>query len=224
MTKLILLNKPYGVICQFSPSPPHQCLADYVGVPGVYPAGRLDTDSEGLLLLTDHGPLQARIADPKHKLPKTYWVQVEGEPDEVALAALRRGVDLGDFVTLPAEVQRMGEPEGLWPRTPPIRTRASIPTAGLELTIREGKNRQVRRMTAKVGHPTLRLIRARIGDFGLADLSLGQWRLATAQEIEAVLPFASNTPRQPQSAGYAGRARTKTSARTNKRVGDRKEK
>ena len=216
MTKLILLNKPYGVICQFSPSPPHQCLADYVGVPGVYPAGRLDTDSEGLLLLTDHGPLQARIADPKHKLPKTYWVQVEGEPDEVALAALRRGVDLGDFVTLPAEVQRMGEPEGLWPRTPPIRTRASIPTAWLELTIREGKNRQVRRMTAKVGHPTLRLIRARIGDFGLADLSLGQWRLATAQEIEAVLPFASNTPRQPQSAGYAGRART------NKRVGDRK--
>ena len=216
MTKLILLNKPYGVICQFSPSPPHQCLADYVGVSGVYPAGRLDTDSEGLLLLTDHGPLQARIADPKHKLPKTYWVQVEGEPDEVALAALRRGVDLGDFVTLPAEVQRMGEPEGLWPRTPPIRTRASIPTAWLELTIREGKNRQVRRMTAKVGHPTLRLIRARIGDFGLADLSLGQWRLATAQEIEAVLPFASNTSRQPQSAGYAGRART------NKRVGDRK--
>ena len=216
MTKLILLNKPYGVICQFAPSPPHQCLADDVGVPGVYPAGRLDTDSEGLLLLTDHGPLQARIADPKHKLPKTYWVQVEGEPDEVALAALRRGVDLGDFVTLPAEVQRMGEPEGLWPRTPPIRTRASIPTAWLELTIREGKNRQVRRMTAKVGHPTLRLIRARIGDFGLADLSLGQWRLATAQEIEAVLPFASNTSRQPQSAGYAGRART------NKRVGDRK--
>jgi 23S rRNA pseudouridine2457 synthase len=186
-------------------------------VPGVYPAGRLDTDSEGLLLLTDHGPLQARIADPKHKLPKTYWVQVEGEPDEAALAALRRGVDLGDFVTLPAEVRRMAEPEGLWPRTPPIRTRASIPTSWLELTIREGKNRQVRRMTAKVGHPTLRLIRARIGDFSLADLSLGAWRLATAQEIEAVLPLASNPRRQPQPAGYAGRARTMASARAGRK-------
>ena len=188
MAKLLLLNKPYGVICQFSPSPPHQCLADYVKVPGVYPAGRLDTDSEGLLLLTDHGPWQARIADPKHKLPKTYWVQVEGEPDEVALAALRRGVDLGDFVTLPAEVRLIVDPEGLWPRTPPIRTRASIPTAWLELTIREGKNRQVRRMTAKVGYPTLRLVRARIGGFDLAGLAPGQWRLATPDEIEPVLP------------------------------------
>ena len=190
MPKLILLNKPYGVICQFSPSPPHQCLADYVDVPDVYPAGRLDTDSEGLLLLTDHGPWQARIADPKHKLPKTYWVQVEGDPDEAALAALRRGVDLGDFVTLPAEVRRMAEPDGLWPRTPPIRTRASIPTSWLELTIREGKNRQVRRMTAKVGHPTLRLIRARIGDFSLAGLAPGQWRAAGDLELHDVLPAA----------------------------------
>ena len=193
MPTLLLLNKPYGVICQFSPSPPHQCLADYVGMPGVYPAGRLDTDSEGLLLLTDHGPLQARIADPKHKLPKTYWVQVEREPDDAALASLRKGVDLGDFVTRPAEVRRMAEPEGLWPRTPPIRYRASIPTAWLELTIREGKNRQVRRMTAKVGHPTLRLIRARIGDFDLAGLAPGQWRLATAQEIGDVLPSITNS-------------------------------
>jgi len=224
MPKLILLNKPYGVICQFSPSPPHQCLADYVNVPGVYPAGRLDTDSEGLLLLTDHGPLQARIADPKHKLPKTYWVQVEGEPDEAALAALRRGVDLGDFFTLPAEARRMAEPDSLWPRTPPIRIRTSIPTSWLELTIREGKNRQVRRMTAKIGHPTLRLIRARIGDFNLADLALGKWRLATAREIEAVLPVTFNTRRQPQSAGYAGKARTMTSARTNKHVVDQKRK
>ena len=218
MPKLILLNKPYGVICQFSPSPPHQCLADYVNVPGVYPAGRLDTDSEGLLLLTDHGPWQAHIADPKHKLPKTYWVQVEGEPDDAALAALRRGVDLGDFVTLPAEVQRMAEPDGLWPRTPPIRYRASIPTSWLELTIREGKNRQVRRMTAKVGHPTLRLIRARIGDFSLAGLAPGQWRVAGEQEVSKVLPVAAGKPLRPKmtsarkerptpSFGRAGKAR-----------------
>ena len=218
MPKLILLNKPHGVICQFSPSPPHQCLADYVNVPGVYPAGRLDIDSEGLLLLTDHGPWQARIADPKHKLPKTYWVQVEGEPEEAALAALRQGVDLGDFVTLPAEVRRMAEPEGLWPRTPPIRYRASIPTSWLEMTIREGKNRQVRRMTAKVGHPTLRLIRARIGDFSLAGLVPGQWRVAGEQEVSKVLPVAAGKPprpkmtserkeRPPSSSGRAGKAR-----------------
>ena len=188
MPKLILLNKPYGVICQFSPSPPHQCLADYVDVPAVYPAGRLDTDSEGLLLLTDHGPWQARIADPKHKLTKTYWVQVEGEPNDAALDALRRGVDLGDFVTRPAEVRRIEEPAGLWPRTPPIRYRASIPTSWLELTLREGKNRQVRRMTAKVGHPTLRLIRARIGEFTLAGLAPGQWRMARAEEVRTALP------------------------------------
>ena len=203
MPTLLLLNKPYGVICQFSPSPPHQCLADYVGIPGVYPAGRLDTDSEGLLLLTDHGPLQARIADPKHKLPKTYWVQVEGEPDDAALASLRKGVDLGDFVTRPAEVRRMAEPEGLWPRTPPIRYRASIPTAWLELTIREGKNRQVRRMTAKVGHPTLRLIRARIGDFDLAGLALGQLRVATAQEIRSVLSSITASGRGSSFASMA---------------------
>ena len=197
MPTLLLLNKPFGVICQFTPSPPHRCLADVVDRPGVYPAGRLDTDSEGLLLLTDHGPLQARIADPRHKLPKTYWVQVEGEPDEAALAALRRGVDLGDFVTRPAEVRRIDEPEGLWPRTPPIRFRAQIPTAWLELTIREGKNRQVRRMTAKVGYPTLRLIRARVGPFALAGLQPGEWRLATAAEVDAVL--AQRGPPQPMS-------------------------
>lgn len=188
MPKLILLNKPYGVICQFTPSPPHQCLADYVALKGVYPAGRLDTDSEGLLLLTDHGPLQARIADPQHKLPKTYWVQVEGEPDEMALEALRRGVDLGDFVTLPAEVQRIDEPANLWPRNPPIRFRANIPTSWLALTIREGKNRQVRRMTAKVGFPTLRLIRAQIGDFTLAGLEPGQWREALPEAFRNLLP------------------------------------
>ena len=198
MPTLILLNKPYGVICQFTPSPPHRCLADLIDRPGVYPAGRLDTDSEGLLLLTDHGPWQARIADPKHKLSKTYWVQVEGEPDDAALDALRAGVDLGDFVTLPAEVRRIDEPAGLWPRTPPIRYRASIPTAWLELTIREGKNRQVRRMTAKVGHPTLRLIRARIGEFSLDALQPGDWRLATTAEIQAALPPQARPTRSPR--------------------------
>ena len=209
MPILLLLNKPYGVICQFTPSPPHQCLADYVDIPAVYPAGRLDTDSEGLLLLTDHGPLQARIADPKHKLPKTYWAQVEGEPDDAALAALRNGVDLGDFVTRPAEVRRIDEPAGLWPRTPPIRHRAHIPTAWIELTIREGKNRQVRRMTAKVGHPTLRLIRARVGDFSLDGLAPGTWRRATTEEMRAVLPAQppparpGHTPRSPRQAFHA---------------------
>lgn len=198
MPTLILLNKPYGVICQFTPSPPHRCLADLIDRPGVYPAGRLDTDSEGLLLLTDHGPWQARIADPKHKLSKTYWVQVEGEPDDAALDALRAGVDLGDFVTRPAEVRRIDEPAGLWPRTPPIRYRARIPTAWLELTIREGKNRQVRRMTAKVGHPTLRLIRARIGEFSLDALQPGDWRLATTAETQAALPPQARPTRSPR--------------------------
>ena len=180
MPTLLLLNKPYGVICQFSPSPPHQCLADYVNVPGVYPAGRLDTDSEGLLLLTDHGPLQARIADPKHKLPKTYWVQVEGEPTEEQLQQLRDGVELNDGKTLPAEARALDEPQ-LWPRNPPVRFRKSIPTAWLELVIREGRNRQVRRMTAAVGLPTLRLVRVRIGDWSIEGLEQGQYREVPAR-------------------------------------------
>ncbi|UXY16602.1 pseudouridine synthase [Chitiniphilus purpureus] len=176
MAKLILLNKPYGVICQFSPSPPHPTLADYVPVKDVYPAGRLDTDSEGLVLLTDSGPLQARIADPRHKLPKTYWVQVEGEPDDAALAPLCQGVDLGDFVTRPAQVRRIVEPVGLWPRNPPVRFRSAIPTSWLEIVITEGKNRQVRRMTARIGFPTLRLVRWAVGSWTLAALESGQWR------------------------------------------------
>ncbi|GAB7127432.1 hypothetical protein JCM19000A_19390 [Silvimonas sp. JCM 19000] len=176
MSKLILLNKPYGVICQFSPSPPHQCLADYVPVKDVYPAGRLDTDSEGLLLLTDDGRLQHRITDPGAQKWKTYWAQVEGAPDEARLQPLRVGVDLGDFVTRPAVVSIMDEPPGLWPRHPPIRQRANIPTHWLEIRIHEGKNRQVRRMTAKVGFPTLRLIRAAIGDWTLDNLAPGEWR------------------------------------------------
>jgi 23S rRNA pseudouridine2457 synthase len=173
---LIAFNKPFGVICKFSPEPVRPTLADFIQVPGVYPAGRLDTDSEGLLLLTNDGALQARIANPRHKLAKTYWAQVEGVPTTEALAALRRGVDLRDFTTQPAEARLIDEPANLWPRDPPIRHRAKIPTAWIELTIREGKNRQVRRMTAHVGFPTLRLVRARIGRVGVEGLAPGQWR------------------------------------------------
>ncbi|WP_137935788.1 pseudouridine synthase [Chitinivorax sp. B] len=182
MPELILLNKPYGVICQFSPHETHPSLSSLIDIPDVYPAGRLDTDSEGLLLLTSDGRLQAHIADPKHKLPKTYWVQVEGVPTDEVLDQLRRGVDLGDFVTLPAEVRRLETPD-LWPRNPPIRVRKSVPDSWIELVIREGKNRQVRRMTAKVGFPTLRLVRVRIGDYFVTDLAPGEWR-----RVQVALP------------------------------------
>jgi len=182
---LIAFNKPYGVMTKFRREPGRQTLADYIDVPNVYPAGRLDTDSEGLLLLTDDGRLQARISNPRHKLPKVYWAQVEGVPSAAALAALRNGVDLGEFTTQPAGARLIDEPERLWPRDPPIRYRAKIPTAWLELTLREGKNRQVRRMTARVGFPTLRLVRASIGRVSLGDLALGEWR-----EIDAGEAFA----------------------------------
>lgn len=175
---LIAFNKPFGVLCQFSPErtgPPRPTLADYIDFPGIYPAGRLDHDSEGLLLLTDDGRLQSRIADPRHKLPKTYLVQVDGEPDEAALAALRRGVTLKDGPTLPASAERIDDPQ-LWPRDPPIRVRKSITDSWLRLTIREGRNRQVRRMTAAVGHPTLRLVRWQIGDWTLDGIAPGTWR------------------------------------------------
>ena len=176
---LILFNKPYGVICQFSSDgSPRPTLADFIKVPGVYPAGRLDLDSEGLLLLTDDGRLQARIADPKFKMAKTYLVQVEGDPDEAALTALRRGVRLKDGPTLPAEVERIEAPE-LWPRDPPVRFRKSVPDCWLRLTIREGRNRQVRRMTAAVGLPTLRLVRWRIGEWTLEGVAPGAWREAS---------------------------------------------
>lgn len=173
---LIAFNKPYGVICQFSPDADKPTLKQYIDVPRVYPAGRLDTDSEGLLLLTDDGALQAQISEPRYKLTKTYWAQVEGEVTSDALIALRRGVDLGEFVTKPAEADVLTEPE-LWPRDPPIRVRKSIPTSWLSITIREGKNRQVRRMTAKVGLPTLRLVRVKIDEWTLAGLEPGQWRV-----------------------------------------------
>lgn len=178
MSRLILFNKPYGVLCQFSPErsgPPRPTLADFIDLPGVYPAGRLDLDSEGLLLLTDDGHLQARIAEPKFKLPKTYLAQVEGDVTETALEALRRGVRLKDGMTLPAEAKRIADP-ALWPRDPPIRVRQSVPDCWIALTIREGRNRQVRRMTAAAGHPTLRLVRQRIGDWTLDGIRPGEWR------------------------------------------------
>lgn len=173
---LIAFNKPFDVACKFTPEPDRKTLADYINVKNVYPAGRLDTDSEGLLLLTDDGILQARIAEPKHEIAKVYWAQVEGTPTPAALDPLRKGVSLGDFTTQPANATLIDEPKALWTRDPPIRYRAKIPTAWIELTIREGKNRQVRRMTAKVGFPTLRLIRTAIGKVSLEGLAPGTWR------------------------------------------------
>ena len=170
--RLLALNKPFGTICQFSPHETRASLADWVKVPGVYPAGRLDSDSEGLLLLTDDGALQARIAEPRHKLIKRYWAQVEGAPDAEALKRLASGVDLGDYVTRPCQAHIIEPPEALWPRNPPIRFRAAIPTTWIELSITEGKNRQVRRMTAAVGFPTLRLVRAGIGALDIFALGL----------------------------------------------------
>jgi len=172
----LLLNKPYGVLTRFTDPEGRPTLADWVAVRGVYPAGRLDRDSEGLLVLTSDGRLQSAIAHPRHHWPKTYWAQVEGEVTEDAVARLRTGVPLSDGPTRPAQAAAMAEPTGLWPREPPIRVRRHIPTAWLQLTLTEGRNRQVRRMTAAVGLPTLRLIRHAVGPWRLDDLLPGQWR------------------------------------------------
>jgi 23S rRNA pseudouridine2457 synthase len=189
MARLILFNKPYGVLCQFTGgnrdaagASARRTLAHFVDVPDVYPAGRLDLDSEGLLLLTDDGRLQARIADPRFKLPKTYLVQVEGNADAASLSALRNGVTLKDGPTLPARVERVADP-GLWPRDPPIRIRKSVPDCWIRLTITEGRNRQVRRMTAAIGHPTLRLVRWSIGDWTLDGVAPGEWRQAAVAAV-----------------------------------------
>ena len=220
MAQLILFNKPYRVMSQFSPSGDKATLAQYIDRPGVYPAGRLDYDSEGLLLLTDDGALQHRIAHPSQKLPKTYWVQVEGARNDAALARLRSGVLLNDGPTLPAQATPIDEPE-LWPRTPPIRVRQSIPTHWLEITIREGRNRQIRRMTAAVGLPTLRLVRAAIGEWNLDNLAPGEWRAIAitmpaadaAAKIGAVsrsrahAQVKASTPKKPRAKSGASRPR-----------------
>jgi 23S rRNA pseudouridine2457 synthase len=186
MPRVILLNKPYGVICQFTPSGGHRTLKDYVDVPAVYPAGRLDTDSEGLLVLTDDGRLQAAVADPRHRLEKRYWAQVEGTPTEEALERLRAGVELADGLTQPASARAIEPPPGLWDRVPPIRVRKAIPTAWLEIGLREGRNRQVRRMTAKAGLPTLRLVRFQVGPWRLEALAPGRWREAAPADLESL--------------------------------------
>lgn len=185
MSRLLLFNKPFGVLSQFTDrgtaDSPRATLSDHINIPGVYPAGRLDRDSEGLLLLTDDGKLQERISHPKFKAPKTYLVQVEGEPDDAALAALRRGVTLKDGPTRPAQAERIAPPD-LWPRDPPVRYRKSVPDSWLRLTITEGRNRQVRRMTAHVGYPTLRLVRWSVGDWTLDGIAPGSWQEAKSTQ------------------------------------------
>ena len=180
MSTTLLFNKPFNVLSQFTDkgtlASERQTLSDFIHVRNVYPAGRLDRDSEGLLILTDDGRLQDRIANPKFKLEKTYWAQVEGEPDEASIETLKRGVELKDGLTRPAKATLIDEPAGLWPRDPPIRVRKSIPDSWIELTISEGRNRQVRRMTAAIGHPTLRLIRVKVGDWSIEDLPSGTWK------------------------------------------------
>jgi 23S rRNA pseudouridine2457 synthase len=207
VARIILFNKPFGVLSQFTdPEGDRETLANYLDLPGFRPAGRLDYDSEGLLVLTDSGVLQSRIANPRHKMAKTYWVQVEGEPQEADLDPLRAGLLLKDGATLPAEVERISEPSGLWDRNPPVRYRAAIPTAWLSLTIREGRNRQVRRMTAAIGYPTLRLVRARIGEWALEDLLPGKFR---ESEMPGFPDGKAPTPRRKYSPTPSSRTRAR---------------
>jgi 23S rRNA pseudouridine2457 synthase len=180
MSSIILFNKPFGVLSQFSPSGKRPTLRAFLPLPDIYPAGRLDAESEGLLVLTSDGWLQHRISDPRHKLPKVYWVEVEGLPDDAALARLRSGVRLRDCMTRPARAELSPAPPWLWPRTPPVRFRRHIPTSWLRITLREGRNRQVRHMTGAVGYPTLRLIRYAVGEWTIAGLAPGQWRAVEA--------------------------------------------
>lgn len=203
MSQLILFNKPYGVLCQFTDSEGRPTLSDYIEKPGIYAAGRLDFDSEGLLLLTDDGKLQHQIAHPANKLPKVYWAQVEGEVTEQALMQLRRGVQLKDGPTAPARARVIPQPD-IWPRIPPIRERKSIPTTWIELTISEGRNRQVRRMTAAVGHPTLRLVRWAIGSWTLNGLGLGEQREETVH-LPRVSTDRSGAGRRARPGGRTGR-------------------
>ncbi len=197
--QLLLLNKPFQVLTRFSRGDDRLTLADFVSAPGFYPAGRLDYDSEGLLLLTDHGPLQAQLSNPRWKVAKTYLVQVEQTPDQTVLAQLRQGVALSDGITLPAEAELIDEPPGLWPRTPPIRFRKNIPTAWIKLTIKEGRNRQVRRMTAAVGHPTLRLIRWSVGPWSITGIEPGEWREVSQEELRAFIATGSNSRASAES-------------------------
>lgn len=204
MTSVVLLNKPYGVICQFTPSGNHPTLKNFVPIADVYPAGRLDTDSEGLVVLTGDGDLQHRITDPRHKLPKTYFVEVEGAPGDAALKPLRQGIQLSDYRARPAEVALVPPPDWLWPRVPPVRFRQNIPTTWLQMTIREGRNRQIRHMTAAAGFPTLRLIRHSVGPWTLEGISPGAWRIAEASILDDNIPNSApsrpqNTPKKPPS-------------------------